>query len=106
VTKAWTLGADCLAVAAALLGGEAGTAFLEKHAAAQAQYAKAIERAQDNRKVVTAANLQGEGIRPGPKMGALLEEAEAIAVAEGLDDASAVLDKLRASVMWESAASR
>lgn len=94
------MGKDCLEVAAALLQEEAGAAFREAHAQAQERYAKGIKRAQANRKIVTAADLQGEGIRPGRNMGALIEEAEALAVAQGLDDSAAVLGLLRSSRLW------
>eukprot|EP00884_Botryococcus_braunii_P009374 jgi/Botrbrau1/18438/Bobra.0072s0026.1 len=95
--------ADCLEVAAALLGEDSGGKFRETHAQAQEQFAMGIERARANRKVVTAADLKAEGIKPGPRMGALIEEAEALAVSQGLDDVSAVLNQLRSTKLWPTA---
>lgn len=86
-----------------MLGGEDGQTFRKTHSEAQVRYASGIDRARTNRKLVTAADLTREGMKPGPKMGALLEEAEAMAVSEGLTDASSVLERLRSSDSWPKA---
>lgn len=87
-------------VAAALLPGDAAQEFCQQHAERQKRYAAGIERARQNRKLVTAAELQQNGVKAGKQMGALLEEAEGIAVEQGLEDPALVLAQLRSSPHW------
>ncbi len=74
--------------------------FSQRHAERQKQYSAGIARARENRKLVTASDLQQAGVKPGKKMGALLREAEALAVEQGLEDPALVLAQLRSSSHW------
>lgn len=72
------------------------------HHAAQANSLKsAIERIQQQRPLVSAADLMAEGIRPGPQMGTLLREAEKLAINEQLEEKGAVLARLKQSPAWK-----
>lgn len=61
-----------------------------------------IERIASKTPLITALKLQQEGIKPGKKMGALLQAAEEISITHGLHDPVKVLEKLKEHPLWKS----
>jgi poly(A) polymerase len=88
----------CLAVIHARLG-DVGTA-MEEHRLQKERYIEHIDRLRNRRPIVGSARLRQEGIAPGPNMGHLLREAEAIAINEGVLDADQVVARLQALPTW------
>lgn len=91
----------CLEVVAARLSEEERVSFLKKHKMKQESLSTHIKRIQLNTPLITAADLQKEGIAPSKKMGDLLLEAERIAVNQNLNDKQAVLVELKKTPLWE-----
>ena len=91
-----------LDVIAARLSVEERGAFLEKHLRRQKRLEKHIRRLVSKKPLVAAADLQEEGIAPSKRMGALLQEAERIAVNEDFDQKEKVMDALKKTSIWET----
>jgi len=60
----------------------------------QERLAEPIRRARERSTLVTARMLMEVGIKPGPEMGRLIDEAEKMAIEEGLNDPQAVINRL------------
>lgn len=73
----------------------------EFHAAEQKRLRAPIDRAKRKEYLVTPAMLEKEGIRPSPKMGALLEKGEALAIEKSLEDPQDVLALLKEDGLWK-----
>jgi poly(A) polymerase len=61
-----------------------------------------IRRLQAKRPLVTAVMLVQAGVAKGPLLGALLREAERLAVNEELEEATAVMERLRDTPLWRT----
>lgn len=90
----------CLGVIAARMTPEARDLFLQEHALKRAQLAPHIERIQQKKPLVTSGFLKSEGIPPGKQMGALLKEAERLAVNCNYQDPQKIIEQLRNSPLW------
>ncbi|WP_068468610.1 CCA tRNA nucleotidyltransferase [Candidatus Protochlamydia phocaeensis] len=62
-----------------------------------------IKRIRENKPLVSAALLKGKGISPGKHMGALLKEAEKIAVNENYQNGEPIIDRLACLPIWKNA---
>lgn len=90
-----------LGVIAAHLEAKQRSAFLEEHALRREGLHTAIARIQTQSPLVSAQDLMQEGIAPGVQMGALLKEAERLAINQKLEDQKEVLDLLKKSSLWK-----
>jgi poly(A) polymerase len=77
-------------------------AFLREHEERRNELQRSIERIRKHDPVVKSDDLIQEGIKPGVTMGALLKEADRIAINEQLHEASDVLKQLKSSPLWPS----
>lgn len=59
-----------------------------------------IKRLQSNKPLVTASLLKQEGIKPGKLMGALMKQAESIAINHDLHDSVEILKLLKQDPLW------
>jgi len=64
------------------------------------QLEKSIDRIKRKAPIIRASDLKAAGIKPGPQMGVLLDEAERLATNEAIDDLSDLLYRLRESPHW------
>lgn len=76
--------------------------FLKQHEENQKKWDEPITRIKKNRPLVNAAFLKEHGIKPSPMMGALLREAERIAIQHHFNDPEEVLEHLKESPLWSS----
>jgi poly(A) polymerase len=60
-----------------------------------------IDRIISGKPLISAQLLLQKGIKPGKGMGALLKEAERIAIEENLDEAESVIAKLALTEAWK-----
>lgn len=90
----------CLKIIAVHFPKETCETFLEQHYRHRQLLEQAILRIQTNAPIVRAEDLMKAGIRPGPKMGQLLKEAERISVNQGIEDRKAILDLLKKTQYW------
>ncbi|NGX39997.1 MAG: CCA-adding enzyme [Chlamydiae bacterium] len=74
--------------------------FLSEHAKRQETLAKHIERIQTKKPYLRAEHLIQEGIKPGEKLGDLLEEGMRIAVNEEIEDPETLLSRLKKTPLW------
>jgi poly(A) polymerase len=74
--------------------------LIDTHQARREHLLPHIQRLMDKKPLVTATMLKDYGIAPGKQMGALLREAERIAVEEDLHDPIAVIAKLQQLPLW------
>jgi poly(A) polymerase len=74
--------------------------LFQKYAERFRQLEPHIQRMRGGKPLVTAALLQQQGISPGKQMGALLKEAERIAVNENVNEPALVLTKLSQHPVW------
>lgn len=74
--------------------------FLYKHQLRQKELAVHIDRIRLKKPVVTPAVLQIHGISPGKTMGALLKQAERIAILEDRHHPEEVMEKLKQHPLW------
>lgn len=91
-----------LAIRAAHLFASERAAFVSEHEKRKDSLERFIVRIASKQPVIDAAALMREGIAPGKRMGALLEEAERLSVNEGIDDPAAVISFLKKSIIWQS----
>lgn len=77
-----------------------GRDFLERHRREMRRMGVAIEMRRRNERVVTSAVLRREGVAPGPRMGRLLDLAQALAAEEGIFEERALVARLKASPLW------
>ena len=77
-----------------------GRDFLERHRREMRRMGVAIEMRRRNERVVTSAVLRREGVAPGPRMGRLLDLAQALAAEEGIFEEGALVARLKASPLW------
>jgi poly(A) polymerase len=77
-----------------------GEAFLEEHRRRHDELEKYISRIRDKDPLITSQHLVDSGVVPGKKMGALLQEAERLAVNIGCEDADEVLVMLKKTSLW------
>ena len=84
----------CLKIPAIHFPLEARQAFLQKHHLRHDLLEKAIHRNQKKIPFLSSNDLKKAGITPGPKMGALLKQAERIAINENIDAPEEILKKL------------
>lgn len=75
--------------------------FLENHAEKRKHLSPFVERIQSKRPLLTAQDLQLEGITPGPKMGLLLKEAERLSIDEHILDLKVLLNRLKETLFWK-----
>ncbi|MDN3507379.1 MAG: CCA tRNA nucleotidyltransferase, partial [Simkaniaceae bacterium] len=68
--------------------------LIDLHHAREHKLKESIDRIKNNDPIVKSSHLKAAGIKPGPKMGKLLEKAEAIAINESMIDPDTVLKKL------------
>ncbi len=85
----------CLSVISAGIPHEERMNFFDVHAKHQIELKEHIQRIMQKRPLVNAALLQTQGIVPGPAMGALLKEAEKIAILQDFNDPIKVLNILK-----------
>lgn len=85
----------CLQVLAARLDDKARIRFLDMHQKQMSFLENHIKRIQNNKPLVTASHLMKLGIKPGKKMGALLKEAEKMAINENLENENEIIEKLK-----------
>lgn len=71
-----------------------------KHQPRKNELKDAIQRIKDKNPVVKSSNLLQAGIVPGKEMGALLKEAEKIAINENITDPQEILKLLKRSPYW------
>lgn len=90
----------CLGMIAARLSDKA--LFLKEHENRQVQLEDAIERIRTKNPYLRAEDLIKIGISPGEKMGKLLKEAMRIAVNEGIENKTTILERLKKSSIWQS----
>jgi poly(A) polymerase len=89
-----------LQVIASRLPQEGREAFLAAHQTRQESLNGHVKRIIHKQPLVSATQLKELGIAPGPGMGALLKEAERIAITKDLEDPQAVLNLLRKQPIW------
>lgn len=89
-----------LQVIAARLPEEDRPAFLSRHQARMGHLQRHIERMSAQTPLVTADDLQKEGVVPSKKLGDLLKEAERIAVNNDLHEKREVIAKLKRTPLW------
>ncbi len=65
--------------------------FLEEHEKRRKKLSKHIKRIEEKRPLVSSVLLREHGIKPGPRMGELLKQAEEIAINEDIHSAEEVL---------------
>ena len=75
-------------------------AFLRRHEEMQWRLNAHIERLIAKKPLVTAACLMEHGIPPGTGMGALLKEAERIAINHDIHEPGVIVEKLKKSHYW------
>lgn len=75
--------------------------FLEEHEARRARLENHITRIRERRPLLTAAMLEKEGIKPGKKMGLLLQKGEAISINENIEDPALLLKRLKEYPLWD-----
>ena len=90
----------CIQAIAARYTGKERDMLLHKLAERHDRLAPHIARLLDKRPLVSAALLQTHGINPGKHMGALLKEAERIAIIEHLHDPEAIISQLKQTPLW------
>lgn len=89
----------CLEVIGAL-NPENKEAFLLDHVRKRNSLLPHIERMEQKTPLIQAKDLENVGIKPSPKMGALLKEAERIAVNQNLSDKKMIIEGLKNSTFW------
>lgn len=90
-----------LEVAISPYSGEERRLLMELHEKRLEELGCHIARATHRKPLVTGRLLMKMGIKPGTKMGELIDEAEKIAVKYDLHDVDRVLDKLKESSLWK-----
>lgn len=75
-------------------------ALLARHKERMHAYCPHIARAASKKPLITAAWLQAAGVASGKILGALLKEAERIAIQEDLHDPQIVMARLKANSLW------
>jgi len=69
--------------------------FLSEHQSRRQKLLPFIERIQTHRPVVSSHDLMEMGIKPGKELGRLLQEAERVAINEGIEEKEIVIQKLK-----------
>ncbi|MFT5317583.1 MAG: poly(A) polymerase [Chlamydiales bacterium] len=90
----------CLETYAARLSSEERKAFFLQHQGQRWKLGAHIERIQQKNPLVSSFYLREEGIPSGKEMGALLKEAESIAIINDMDSREEVLTLLKQSSHW------
>ncbi len=90
----------CLDIHAAHLDADSRRDFLIEHAKRKNALKRAIERIQTRRPLIASSDLAAAGIPASPAMGALLKEAERIAINEQIEEKAALLARLKNSPAW------
>jgi len=90
----------CLEIIGALHPKEK-EAFLQAHLDGQKTLEPHIERIKSKTPLIGAQDLIEIGIKPGPKMGIFLKEAQRISVNRDLNDKSQVLDELKETDLFK-----
>ena len=90
----------CIQAIAARYPAQDRVALLRKLAERHDRLGPHIARLLDKRPLVSAALLQTHGIIPGKQMGALLKEAERIAIVEHIHDPDAIIRQLKQTPLW------
>ena len=78
----------------------AGLAFLRKHRDQRLSMSTSIGMRRSKTRPVSSKALEKAGIRPGPKMGDLLQLAEELAVVNGVFEEKQLLQLLKESSLW------
>lgn len=89
-----------LNVMAARLPDEERSGFLLEHQIRRESLNGHVQRIVKKQPLVSSYHLKDLGVAPGPGMGALLKEAERIAIDKDLDDPQAVLNLLQKQPLW------
>ena len=84
----------CLKIAAIHFPLDERQTFLQEHHMRCDLLEKAIHKIQNKTPFLSSSDLKKAGIAPGPEMGALLKQAERIAINENLDSPKEILKKL------------
>lgn len=95
----WDLGIKILG---ARKNSDENGAFLSHYSNRYAQLEPHIDRIRKGKPLISAELLQKHGIKPGKQMGALLKEAERIAINENYHEPSMVLEKLALLPIWKA----
>jgi poly(A) polymerase len=74
--------------------------LLQRHGQRHERLLPHIQRIIDKKPLVTAAVLQDYGILPGKQMGALLKEAERLAIIHDIHDPAMIVTLLRETPLW------
>lgn len=89
-----------LTIAAAKIASERRPAFFAEHKLQQQTLEPHIKRILERRPLVSAADLQKEGIPPGVILGQLLRLAEKISINEDLQTVQEVVTRLKQTALW------
>ena len=76
-------------------------AFLKTHSERKTHLMPHIERTHSGKSAVSASTLKSLGVMQGKEMGALLKEAERIAIFSNLHDEESILKILQSGPLWE-----
>ncbi|PCI77827.1 poly-A polymerase [Candidatus Aerophobetes bacterium] len=90
----------CLEVHLVHIEPEQRDALLQFHVDKERKHRAAIERAQTHSTLLTAHDLEKEGIFPSALMGTLLRQSEKIAINHNLSHREEILQKLKQSNAW------
>lgn len=90
----------CLTVIAARYSSKERKVFCRKQRQRWQRLQAHVEKIRSAHPLVTAGDLEKQGILPGEKMGALLKEAERVAVNRDLQNNDTVIAILKTSPLW------
>ncbi|MCB1112908.1 MAG: CCA tRNA nucleotidyltransferase [Chlamydiales bacterium] len=91
----------CLQVLTAGYPEEERIAFLDSYINRWENLLSHIMRVANKQPLISGAVLQVEGVKPGPKMGQLIREAERLVIENDINDKQEALELLKTSSMWE-----
>jgi poly(A) polymerase len=89
-----------LQIISASLDPQKKVLFLKEHQERQESLEKSIQRIRRQNPLIKAADLLRLGIQPGVTMGALLKEAERIAINEQIEESAPLLERLKKLPIW------
>jgi poly(A) polymerase len=90
----------CLEVLAARLTEKERILFLQSYRERYENLLPFIKRIRDKKPLISALDLQQRGIKPGKKMGLLLQEAERLSVETKTENADFILEALLHTPLW------
>lgn len=90
----------CLDIIAARYTGDAHTEFLERHSKRMQELAIHSGRIAEKKPLISGKKLMELGVSPGKELGALMKEAESLAITHDLHETEPVLELLKKSPNW------